>query len=80
MSDYNEEAQNPDASASAASPPAEGGQKPAGNMSTDTRYIRSLEGIVKLVSVVSYTYGTTFRQSYVYMASMVVCKYHYSCW
>ncbi len=56
MSDYNEEEQNPDASTSADSPPAEGGQRPAGNMSTDTRYIRSLEGIVKLVSVVSYTY------------------------
>ncbi|XP_064393517.1 uncharacterized protein LOC135340999 [Halichondria panicea] len=51
MSDYNEEEQNPDASTSADSPPAEGGQRPAGNMSTDTRYIRSLEGIVKLVSV-----------------------------
>ncbi len=52
MSDYNQEEQNsnPDA-------PAEGGQRPAGNnMSMDTRYIRSLEGIVKLVAVVSYTY------------------------
>ncbi len=58
MSDHDQEAQNPDA-------PAEtGGQRPAGNISAsaDTRYIRSLEGIIKLVIVVSYTrtrYSTT---------------------